>query len=385
MKKSQLLYKLDSKFIATKPVLPKHNSKLMIVNRVDNHISHKYFHELPSILSKNDVLVFNKTKVTKSNIIGRKKSGGKVDLLLVKKNSDKPFIYKVLGKNIPDLKEKIFFNDGLIAIVEKKTKDEILIRFNKNHNWINNYMGKYGNMPIPPYIRQKRRSESDSKAFSDEKMYQTSFAKIPGSIAAPTAGLHFTNKLLSDLKNSGIETCFLTLHIGIGTFEPIQEADLLNHKMHSEKFSLTPHVAQYLNERKREGKRIIAVGTTTVRVLETCSKLFNANKKMQTSDYNTESPATQITRDEICMLTPQSGETDIFIYPPYKFKFINGLITNFHLPGSTLLALVSAFVSKPNTDQEFIKFNSSLIGRAYSEAKRNNYRFYSYGDGMMIV
>jgi len=361
MKKSQLNYPLEEKFIATEPVHPQHNSKLLVLDRNTGQLKHKHFYDLPHILNANDVLVFNQTKVLKANIIGKKVTGGKVEVLLTKQVSEKPLIWQCIGKNIPYIDQKIIFSNDIFAIVKNKKSKYVNLEFSVSRVKFNQFLESNGQMPIPPYIHKKRLHQIDSKtSYNDETDYQTSYAKSLGSVAAPTAGLHFTETLLADLKKSGIQSQFVTLHVGLGTFEPIKNDDLIKHEMHSEQFTLPEDVAQYLNSKKKQGSRIIAVGTTTVRVLESCA-------------------------DETGTLIPRSGDTDIFIYPPYQYKFVDGLITNFHLPESTLLALVSAFVSKPNTKHDFKDFESSITGKAYSEAKNSDYRFYSYGDGMLIT
>ena len=214
---------------------------------------------------------------------------------------------------------------------------------------------KIGSVPLPPYIESLA-----SKKVAEQ--YQTTYAQFAGSVAAPTAGLHFTKELDAKLREIGVIICEVTLHVGLGTFLPVKSDDVTEHKMHEEVFSLSEAAAATINAAKAEGRRVIAVGTTTTRVLETLIQKSASKSLVSTSD-----------------------STDIYIYPPRKFECIDGLITNFHLPKSTLLMLVSAFVSSPNTQNEFTSFGESVVGKAYAEALKNNYRFFSFGDGMLIL
>ncbi len=352
---SQLNYDLPRELIANSPVSPRDHSKLLVINRETASISHKHFLDVSDLLTSRDVLVFNNTKVFPARAIGKKESGGKVEVLFLKNLGNN--VWEILGKGIPPIGGTILF-PNFYAIVTKKSFDSVQIEVFTEGQELMDILAKSGLTPLPPYIDTKL-SENQVR-----EKYQTVYAKESGSAAAPTAGFHFTPELIDKLKNKGVEMEYVTLHVGAGTFLPIKEKSLANHKMHSEWFSLDPKTASRLNAAKAAGKRIISVGTTTTRVLESAA----VNNK----------------------LTPKTGETDIFIYPPYKFKFVDGLITNFHLPHSTLLALISAFVSKPNlpaqtgTDNEFIDFNSSVAGIAYKEAIENKYRFYSFGDAMFI-
>lgn len=350
MKLSQLQYTLPNSLIATKPVEPRDSCKLMVITRSTGLIEHKIFKDLTDILTANDVLVFNDTKVIKANIIGKKQAGAKVEVLLIKPIDSKKNIWECMGKNIPNIKEEIFFENNLVAEVISKNGKYVNLFFHNCENF-EEWLDKHGNMPIPPYIRKNRPHKIDSNdSFSDNTTYQTVYAKSGKSIAAPTAGLHFTNSLLAKLKSNHVDLAYLNLEVGLGTFEPVKADNLKDHDMHKENYSLTLGVAQYLNNKKEEGKRIIAVGTTTTRVLETV-----ADRKNKLN------------------IEKLTGSTRLLIQPPYEFKFIDGLITNFHLPGSTLLALVYAFAGK------------NLAQKAYSEAIENNYRFFSYGDAMLII
>lgn len=358
MKISQFDYKLDKKYIANKPAVPRDSSKLLVLDRKSGSIEHKIFNLLPYILNANDVLVFNESRVMPARLHGHKESGGKVEVLLLKERKN---TWECICKNISKPGTKIIFENNLVGVVTKKENKICEISFNLSRVKFRKYLEEFGNMPLPPYIDNSWVSNIDSKGRREIKtLYNTIYAKDSGSAAAPTAGLHFTKDLLSKLKKTGIELEYLTLHVGLGTFEPVQTESLHNHVMHSEQYFLSPSVAQYLNTAKKAGRRIIAVGTTTTRVLESCT-------------------------DKNGILMPGTGYTNIFIYPPYQFRFIDGLITNFHLPKSTLLSLVSAFVSEPNTHHKFKNFLSSPIGKAYQEAIKKNYRFFSFGDAMLVI
>ena len=350
MDTSNFLYHLPENRIAQKPISPRDHSKLLVIDRKKKKISSQHFYNLTNILNKNDVLVLNKTKVFPARVFGKKETGGKVELLLIKNIKDN--IWEVITKPGVNTGTKISF--GLFSgRIISKNNEISCIKFNIKNSKLYLFLDKIGHTPIPPYIKNFQ-SEKELKI-----EYQTVYAKKVGSAAAPTAGFHFTKKLLNKLKEKGIQIEYLTLHVGLDTFSPIREKDLTKHKMHYEYFELDRKTTNSLNLAKKEGKRIIAVGTTTTRVLETCS-----NKKG--------------------ILKEKKGYTNIFIYPPYKYRFVDGIITNFHLPKTTLLALVSAFISFPNTEKVFSDFNSSLIGKAYKKAIKENYRFYSFGDSCLI-
>lgn len=349
MKLSQLEYNLPKNLIANSPVEPRDHSKLLILDRESGSIQHKHFYNLIDILGSGDVLVFNNTKVFPARIIGKKETGGKVEVLFLKNCGEN--VWEILGKNLPSVNHKILLHK-FCAIVIEKDLNTAKIKTDGSKKEFIEMLQKEGKTPIPPYINV------DFSENSLRVKYQTVYAKVTGSVAAPTAGFHFTKEMFKKLKNKGAQMEYVTLHVGPGTFLPIKNDDLSKHKMHSEWFSLSAQAADRLNMAKAMGKRVISVGTTTTRVLESCIASNGLKAK--------------------------SGETDIFIYPPYKFQFIDGLITNFHLPHSTLLALVSALVSKPNTNYKFKNFKSSTVGKAYEEAIKNKYRFYSFGDAMLI-
>jgi S-adenosylmethionine:tRNA ribosyltransferase-isomerase len=350
LKLSDLNYKLPNELIANSPVQPRDHSRLMVLDRNTGKIRHKHFYELVDIVRPTDVLVFNNTKVMPVRVIGKKETGGKVEALFLKNLGNN--LWEILGKGIPPTSHKIIFAN-FYAIVVDKAESTAKVKLYLNGKNFEDLLQMEGQTPIPPYI------DTGAKENDLRTKYQTVYAKIAGSAAAPTAGFHFTKNLLAKLTKMGVQMEFVTLHVGLGTFLPIKENNFKKHKMHSEWFSLDAKTAARLNAAKSEGRRIIAVGTTSTRVLEACS----VNHKLKA----------------------KTGETDIFIYPPYKFKFVDSIITNFHLPHSTLLALVSAFVSSPNNKNIFRDFKSSLAGKTYEEAIENKYRFYSFGDAMIIL
>lgn len=350
MKLSQLEYSLPKSFIANSLVEPRDHSRLMIVDRKSGSISHKIFYDLSDLLSSSDVLVFNNTKVFPARMYGKRETGGKVEVLFLKSLGNN--VWEILGKGIPHISEKIIFTSFYSEVIDKDLHTA-KIRLFTNQKEFDEILLSEGQTPIPPYI------DANMTEHQLRTKYQTTYAQSAGSVAAPTAGLHFTEELINKLKNKGVQMEYVTLHVGLGTFLPLKDSDITKHQMHSEWFSLDSDTADRLNSAKKSGKRIISVGTTTTRVLESCT----------TND----------------VLVAKTGETDIFIYPPYKFKFVDALITNYHLPHSTLLALVSAFATSPNTKHQFKDFKSSLMGKAYEEAIKNNYRFFSFGDASLIT
>ncbi len=358
----QFDYTLPEERIAQQPLSPRDQSKLLVLDRHSQKIEHHHFFELPQLLQSHSptqfVLVRNNTKVLPARIFGKKSTGGEVEILLIKRHTLNPQgeTWECLTK--PGLKpgQKIGFADSsLSAICTDRDNYTRLIQFNQAGSVLFETLYQIGHTPLPPYIEWNTQDEPQLR-----KVYQTIYAKYEGSVAAPTAGFHFTDNLNRQLLDQGVEIEEVTLHVGLGTFLPVKETNISHHLMHSEWFELQPEVATRLNQAKQAGKKIISVGTTTTRVLETCS-------------------------DTDGHLKPQSGETEIYIYPPYQYKFIDGLITNFHLPKSTLLMLVAAFVSAPNTQFSFTDFKSSSVGKAYQVAIEEKYRFYSFGDSMLII
>lgn len=319
---------------------PRDHSKLMVVNREKKVIYHKRFYDIIDYLNENDILVRNSTKVIPARLFGKKESGGVLEILLLKRININ--LWECLIKPGKKLKvgQKIYIGDNsqLVGeLLEIKENGNRVIKFSYD-GIFEDILDKLGNMPLPPYIVEKLR---------EKNRYQTVYAIKGESIAAPTAGLHFTNELLEKIEAKGIKIVDIFLDVGLGTFRPVKEEDVLNHKMHEETFEISEEAANIINNGKRNGKRIISVGTTTTRALE--------------SSVNEEG-----------LLIPYKGSTEIFIYPSIKFNIVDALITNFHLPKSTLLMLVSAFSTR-----EFML-------EVYRNAVENRYRFFSFGDAMFI-
>ncbi len=335
-------YNLPEHLIAQFPLDDRSSSKLMVMDRTTGGISHHHFKDIIKFLKKGDVLVLNDTKVIPARIIGEKEeTKAMIELLLLKDLGND--VWECLSR--PQKRLKIgtiinFGNNSLKAkVLEKKEEGITNVKFIYDGIFLE-ILSKLGEMPLPPYIHKK---------LENKDRYQTVYAKNLGSSAAPTAGLHFTKELLEKIETMGVEVLYVTLHVGLGTFRPVEVDNVKKHTMHSEYFIMNEDVANKLNEAKKENRRIIAVGTTSTRVLETVASKYNGCFKK-------------------C-----SGNTDIFIYPGYEFKGIDSLITNFHLPKSTLLMLVSALAGKTN------------ILNAYNEAIKNDYRFFSFGDAMFIT
>lgn len=351
-------YILPQSAIAQQPAHPRDSSKLLVYTRKTQEIQHKIFRDIVSLLSPNDVLVRNNTKVIPARLFGKKESGGNVEILLAKHVSSKPGeeIWETLVR--PGVKTGTtlhFEHSDLTATCISERGYTRVFSFSKQGPEFYEAVLVCGYTPLPPYIHQDYAKEDILR-----KQYQTTYAKLEGSSAAPTAGLHFTKDIDEQLRKKGVHVEEVTLHVGLGTFLPVKTQDIQKHEMHSEWFSLDEQTAQRLNTYKKEGKRIIAVGTTSVRVLETCV-------------------------DKHGLLHSQTTDTNIYIYPPHTFTFVDALITNFHMPKSTLLMLISAFSTTPNTTTEpFTTFLQSGIGKAYMEALQKNYRFFSFGDSMLI-
>ncbi|HDP36721.1 MAG TPA: tRNA preQ1(34) S-adenosylmethionine ribosyltransferase-isomerase QueA [Candidatus Atribacteria bacterium] len=335
-------YYLPSGFIAQKPIKPRDRSRLMVLNRSRDEIQHKIFKDIKDYLKKGDLLVLNNTKVLPARLYGfKEKTKGKVEILLLKSKKDRYWEVLVRPGKIVHTDTKIIFGPELEGIVEGKNKEKgsYFIQFNFKGNF-KEILNKIGQMPTPPYIKGELKTGND---------YQTVYAAQDGSIAAPTAGLHFTKSLLEELTHKGIEIVYLTLHVGRGTFEPIRASKVEEHRMDSEFYSISSDAAQKINQARSEERRVISVGTTTTRTLESA---FDVNQNGIISGSNW---------------------SDIFIYPEYKFKVVDVLITNFHLPKSTPLMLATAFAGK------------NFLFKAYQEAIRERYRFYSFGDAMIII
>lgn len=349
---SEYDYNLPEELIAQMPADKRDNSRMMVLNRKDRTISHKHFYDIVDLIEPNTLLVMNNTKVLPARLIGHKDTGAKIEVFLLKQNSkmqDEHENWEVLIKPSKRVKPntiiKISDELSVRAIKRLEENGEWLVELIFNGNNVLDVLHRNGNIPLPPYIERKIPNEDLKKL--DFERYQTVYAKDEGSVAAPTAGLHFTKEILKKLENKGVELAYVTLNVGLGTFRPVQCENVENHKMHSETFEISEKAAEQINRAKAEGKKIVAVGTTTVRTLETAYKKFGCIKACH-------------------------DHSELFIYPPYEFKVIDNLITNFHLPKSTLLMLVSALAGK------------DFIFEAYKEAIENKYRFFSYGDCMYI-
>ena len=339
MKTDDFDYYLPEELIAQTPLDKRDSSKLLVLDKETGSIEHKHFSDIIDYLDSNDVLVLNDTKVIPARLIGTKEdTGAVIEVLMLKDLGNNK--WECLSKPAKRVKLDtiIKFSDKLSAKCTGVGEDGIR-EFELIYNGIlYEILDELGEMPLPPYIHEKLK---------DKDRYQTVYAKNPGSAAAPTAGLHFTDELLSKLNEKGVKVLYVTLHVGLGTFRPVSVEDVTKHKMHSEFYQMSREVADELNKAKKEGKRIISVGTTSTRTLETIMGLYGEFKEC-------------------------SGNTEIFIYPGYEFKAIDSLITNFHLPKSTLVMLVSALAGKEN------------IMNAYKVAVENKYRFFSFGDSMFI-
>jgi S-adenosylmethionine:tRNA ribosyltransferase-isomerase len=341
LKTSDFDYDLPESFIAQTPAEPRDSSRLLVMQRDTGRIEHRLFGDIGGYLRPHDVLVLNRTRVIPARIFARKETGGRVELLLLRRRDELTWDVLVGGKGLSAGKH-IQVEDGPRAeIVQVLNGSERLLHFEQP---IEPYFPRVGNVPLPPYIHEK---------LADPERYQTVYAREPGSAAAPTAGLHFTTRLLDELRDQGITLAFVTLHVGLDTFAPVTEDSPEQHKIHTEWCELPNETAEAINAARSKGGRIVAVGTTSVRTLE--------------------SAARQAVRDAAAELQSYSGPTDLFILPGFQFRLVDAMITNFHLPKSTLLMLVSAFAGREQMLQ------------AYEVAKQEGYRFYSFGDAMLLL
>ena len=341
MKTSDFYYDLPEELIAQDPLEDRTASRLLVLDRQTGTVEHKIFSDVIDYLNKGDCLVINNTRVIPARLIGEKEgTGGKVEVLLLKRRAND--VWETLVKPGKKLRPraKIIFGDGRLRaeVLEVVEEGNRLVKF-YYEGIFEEILDSLGEMPLPPYITHK---------LEDKEMYQTVYAKFDGSAAAPTAGLHFTKELLNKIEEKGIKIASITLHVGLGTFRPVKVDDVNNHHMHTEWYEVNAEAAEIINETKRNGGRVICVGTTSCRTIESVA-------------------------DENGYMKAKTGETDIFIYPGYKFKVMDGLITNFHLPESTLVMLVSAFAGKEN------------VLAAYETAVKERYRFFSFGDAMILI
>lgn len=360
---SDFNYPFPEELIAHSPAEPRDSSRLLVVDRQAGDLAHRHFFDLPSLLSPNTVIVRNNTKVLPARIFGERMSGSPLEILLIKRvglGEKGHEIWECLTKPGLKLGQQVLFpHSPLTATCTRVTDYTRQLTFSASKEIFFDELNRIGQTPVPPYITW---NQEDSEKLREG--YQTTFAKVLGSAAAPTAGLHFTPEVDEALTAKGVQIEEITLHVGLGTFLSVKSENVAEHHMHAEWYELSSGVAERLNEAKKTRKKIVTVGTTTTRVLETCSQPIGSHKHFE--------------------LNPQTGETEIFIYPPYQFKFVDAMITNFHLPKTTLLMMISAFVSTPNTAEAFSNFQSSVVGKAYAEAIQEKYRFYSFGDAMLI-
>ena len=333
-------YDLPPELIAQHPLKDRAGSRLLVLDKETGKIEHKNFRNIIEYLNPGDCLVMNNTRVIPARLYGVKEdTGGKIEFLLLKRIDLNTWNVILKPGKRARTGARFVFGDGLLKaeVIEVRPDGNRIVRFEYDGVW-EELLDKLGEMPLPPYIKDK---------LEDKERYQTVYSKIEGSAAAPTAGLHFTNELLEDIKDKGVKTAYLTLHVGLGTFRPVSVENVEEHVMHTEHYEVSQEAADIINETRKSGGRIIAVGTTSVRTLETVAE-----------DNGT--------------MKAEIGDTSIFIYPGYKFKVTDSIITNFHLPESTLLMLVSAFAGKEN------------IFEAYEQAVKEKYRFFSFGDAMLL-
>lgn len=340
MKTNDFYFDLPEDLIAQVPLKNRDESRLMTLDKNTGEIKHKTFRDILECLNDNDILVLNNTRVIPARLFGFKaETNAEIEILLLSRKDINT--WEALTKPAKRLKlgTRIIFGDGLLIGVVKELQEEGIRTIQFEYEGIfEDVLDRLGNMPLPPYIHEK---------LEDKERYQTVYSKVTGSSAAPTAGLHFTPEILLELKNKGVQIEYVTLHVGLGTFRPVKAESIFDHTMHKEYFEISEDVKNRLNEAKKNGKRIVCVGTTSVRTLESSANIIN-----------------NLDRD--------SGWTDIFIYPSYEFKFVDAMITNFHLPESTLIMMISAFAGK------------DYIMDAYEEAIKEKYRFFSFGDAMYI-
>lgn len=348
MKKSDFYYDLPPELIAQQPLPERPASRLLVVDKKSGRLHDSVFSRLIDFLQPGDLLVFNDTRVIPARLFGHKATGGKLEVLVERVLSPRMAKVMVKASKSPRLGAELFFGPADAPQMGRLTARKgmfWLFEWSGDESLLD-FLQQHGHMPLPPYIQRQVSAE-------DSQRYQTVYSRQDGAVAAPTAGLHFDKALLQQLADKGIRRAFVTLHVGAGTFQPVRADDIRQHRMHKEWLSVPEAACQAINRARAAGKRVVAVGTTSVRSLETAAG-FSAN----------------LARDG---LQPYTGDTDIFIYPGYRFQVVDAMITNFHLPESTLLMLVSAFAGK------------ELIDKAYHHAIAQRYRFFSYGDAMLLV
>lgn len=339
MRKSEFNYFLPSELVAQYPVSPRTASRLLHLDGASGVIRDLRFTDLPSLLQAGDLLVFNDTRVIPARLLGHKDSGGRIEVLIERLLDAHRALAQVRASKPPKPGQTLMLEGDVTAVVQNRDGEFYELTFDTDKS-ILDILDRIGHVPLPPYIGR-------ADEIADRERYQTVYARERGAVAAPTAGLHFDETMLSRLKEMGVDSAFVTLHVGAGTFQPLRVDDIREHRMHAEYLRVSPETCDKINVAKNEGRRVVAVGTTVVRTLETAAK-------------------------DGCVKAFE-GETDIFIYPGYRFRIVDALLTNFHLPESTLLMLVCAFVGTGN------------VLNAYSHAVEQKYRFYSYGDAMFVT
>lgn len=343
---SEYDYELPKELIAQKPSEKRENCKMMVLDRKEQSVEHKHFYDITEYFDENDVIVLNNTKVIPARLLGKKNTGANIEVFLLKQIGD--ITWEVLINPSKRVKEESLIEispDLYVKVLTRQNEGKWLVELHYDGNFYE-ILDKVGHVPLPPYIERQMTDEQLKNL--DYERYQTVYAQKEGSVAAPTAGLHFTNEILDRLQKKGVQICYVTLNVGLGTFRPVKVDNILEHKMDSEQFEITAQTAKIITEAKKQGKKITAVGTTTVRTLETCMQKYD--EIIETIDDST-----------------------LFIYPGYKFRVVDRLLTNFHLPKSTLIMLTSAFAGK------------DFVFKAYEEAIKEKYKFYSYGDCMLIL
>lgn len=338
-------YELPKELIAQVPSEKRENCRMMVLDRAKKSVEHKHFYDITDYFDENDVIVLNNTKVIPARLFGRKNTGAHIEVFLLKQISDK--VWEVLINPSKRVKEESIIEispDLYVKVLTRQNEGKWLVELHYDGNFYE-ILDKVGNIPLPPYIERTMTDEQLKNL--DYDRYQTVYAQREGSVAAPTAGLHFTEEILEKLKAKGVQICYVTLNVGLGTFRPVKVENILEHKMDSEEFEISAETAKIINNAKKQGKKITAVGTTSVRTLETCMQKYG--EILETIDDST-----------------------LFIYPGFEFKVVDRLITNFHLPKSTLIMLVSAFAGK------------DFVFDSYAQAIKEQYKFYSYGDCMLI-
>lgn len=353
MRRQDFFYHLPEQLIAREPTAQRRGSRLLCLDGASGSLHHRQFPELLNAVEAGDLMVFNDTRVIPARVFGQKATGGQVEILVERVLDQQRVLAHTRASKAPKPGSQIILSDGTEIQVLARHDALFELAFPPAETALA-VLERIGHMPLPPYI-----DRADS--VTDRERYQTVYGTKQGAVAAPTAGLHFDEALLNELREKGVQLAFVTLHVGAGTFQPVRADNILEHQMHSEVMEVTPEVCALVNATKAAGKRVIAVGTTSVRCLESAASFMQSAASFKQKD------------SDAVFIEPYQGETKIFIYPSYRFKVVDALVTNFHLPESTLLMLVSAFAGYRNTMS------------AYQAAVENQYRFFSYGDAMFIT